>query len=206
MIRYNTTNSNYEGYDGTYWRVINGLYDVDQNTYLVAELTPGANNNTFYFYANGVQIADMTATRLNAVRVEVDDIFIDGNTVGSINNQSIDITAAGTGKVIIEDFSFKNNVITNTVTDGVTELTHAGTGYFKIAGTTGFRVPVGNAVQRPDVTVSPASFIGFTRYNTDDNRLEIYDGVTWQSAAGTSSGVTVAQAEDIAIQTVLTLG
>ena len=206
MIRYNTDNNNYEGYDGTYWRVINGLYDVDQNTYLVAEATPGSNNNTFYFVANGSQIADMTATRLNAVRVEVDDIFIDNNTIGSINNQSIDITAAGTGTVIIEDFSFKNNVITNTVTNGVTELTHSGTGYFKIAGTTGFRVPVGNAVQRPDTTINPASFIGFTRYNTDDNRLEIYDGVTWQSAAGTSSGVTVAQAEDIAIATVLTLG
>ena len=206
MIRYNTTNNNYEGFDGTYWRVINGLYDVDQNTYLVAEATPGSNNNTFYFVADGSQIADLTASRLNAVRVEVDDIFIDGNTIGSINNQSIDITAAGTGNVIIEDFSFKNNVITNTVTNGVTELIHIGTGYFKIDGTTGFRVPVGNAVQRPNVTGNPTAFIGFTRYNTDDNRLEIFDGVTWNSAAGSTAGITVAQAEDQAILTVLTLG
>ena len=206
MIRYNTSNNNYEGYDGTYWTVLNGMFDVDQNTYLVAELTPGANNNTFYFVSNGVQIADLTATRLNAIRVEVDDIVIDGNTISTINNKTLQFTAQGTGKIAFENFTFKNNVITNTVPNGVTELVHDGTGYFKIAGTTGFRIPVGDATQRPDTSLTPASFVGFTRYNTDDSRLEIFDGVTWQSAAGATSGITVAQAEDIAVQTVLMLG
>ena len=121
-------------------------------------------------------------------------------------DNSLDFLDDSLHTVKIEDFAFKNNTITNTVSNGVTELTHTGTGYFKIAGTTGFRVPVGTAIQRPDVTGDPASFVGFTRYTTDDDRLEIFDGVTWQSAAGTSSGITIAQAEDVAIQTVLMLG
>jgi len=202
MIRYNTDNNNYEGYDGTYWRVINGLYDVDQNTYLIAEATPGSNNNTFYFVANGIQIADLDATRLNATRVEVDDIVIDGNTISSVNNQTIKLTSAGSGKVQIEDFTFKNSTITNTVVDGVTTITQSGTGYFKIDGTTGFVIPIGSGAQRP----SGIPETGFTRFNTDDQRVEVFNGTSWQSAAGSASGVTVIEAEEISILYVLMLG
>ena len=201
MIRYNTDNNNYEGYDGTYWRVLNGVYDVDQNTYLVAESTPGANDNTFYFYANGVQIADLNATRLNAIRVDVDDIVIDGNTISSINNQNISLTAAGTGKVVIENFEIKNNTITNTVSGSVTTVTQTGTGYFKIDGTTGFVIPTGTGNERP---VAPET--GFMRFNTEDNRVEVYNGTSWTSAAGTSSGITVSDAEEISIVNVLIFG
>ncbi len=202
MIRYNTTNNNYEGYDGTYWRVLNGVYDVDQNTYLVAESTPGANDNTFYFYANGVQIADLNATRLNAIRVDVDDLVIDGNTISSINNQTINITSAGTGKVKIENFEIKNNTLTNTVSGSVTTVSQTGTGYFKIDGTTGFVIPVGTGAERPAGTPE----VGFMRFNTDDQRVEIFNGIEWTSAAGSSSGVTIVEAEEIAILQVLMLG
>ena len=202
MIRYNTTNNNYEGYDGTYWRVLNGVYDVDQNTYLVAESTPGANDNTFYFYANNTQIADLNSTRLNAIRVEVDDLVIDGNTISSVNNQNINITSSGTGKVKIENFEIKDNTLTNTVSGSVTTISQTGTGYFKIDGTTGFVIPVGAGSQRPSGTPET----GFTRFNTDDQRIEVYNGTTWQSAAGSSSGVTVVEAEEIAILQVLMLG
>ena len=202
MIRYNTTNNNYEGYDGTYWRVLNGLYDVDQNTYLVAESSPGANDNTFYFYANGSQIADLNTTRLNTIRLDVDDIVVDGNTISTINNQNLNLTAAGTGTVRIENFSIKNNTITNTVSGSVTTVTQTGSGYFKISGTLGFVIPVGTGAQRP-VGIPE---IGFMRFNTDDSRVEIWDGTQWASAAGSSSGVTVADAEEIAILKALMLG
>ena len=202
MIRYNTTNNNYEGYDGTYWRVINGLYDVDQNTYLVAESTPGANDDTFFFFANGSQIADLDDTRLNAVRVEVDDIVIDGNTISSVNNQTIQLTSAGSGKVQIEDFLFKDSTITNSVLNGVTTVTQTGSGYFKIDGTTGFVIPVGTGAQRPGGTPET----GFMRFNTDDQRVEVYNGTTWQSAAGSASGVTVIEAEEISLVYVLIFG
>jgi hypothetical protein len=202
MIRYNTTNNNYEGYDGTYWRVLNGVYDVDQNTYITAELTPGTNDNTFRFVTNGVQVADLTATRLNAIRVDVDDIVIDGNTISTINNQTLHFTSAGTGTVRFENFSVKNNTITNVVTDAVTHIAQTGTGYFKIDGTTGFVIPVGTGGERPADPVET----GFTRFNTDDQRIEVYNGTTWQSAAGSSSGVTVAEAEEISILQVLMLG
>lgn len=202
MIRYNTTNNNYEGYDGTYWRVLNGLYDVDQNTYLVAESTPGANDDTFYFYSNNVQIADLNSTRLNVLKIIVDDISIDGNTISTINNQTLNLTASGTGTVKMENLSIKGSTITNTVSGSVTTLVQTGTGYFKIDGTTGFVIPVGTGAERPSGTPET----GFMRFNTDDSRVEIYDGTQWASAAGSSSGVTVAEAEEIAILRALMLG
>jgi hypothetical protein len=44
------------------------------------------------------------------------------------------------------------------------------------------------------------------RFNTADKRVELYDGTTWVSVAGASSGISFAQAEDIAIEKVLIFG
>ena len=169
---------------------------------MVAESAPGANDDTFYFYTNGVQVADLNATRLNAVRVTVDDIVIDGNTISTINNQNLNLSASGTGTVRIENFSIDGGTITNTVSGSVTTVTQTGTGYFKIDGTSGFVIPVGTGAQRPGG--SPE--IGYMRFNTDDGRVEIWDGTQWASPAGATSGVTVAEAEEIAILKVLMLG
>ena len=111
------------------------------------------------------------------------------------------MTAAGTGKVKVENFEFKNGTITNSVANSITTISQTGTGYFKIDGTTGFVMPIGTGNQRPLVPET-----GFMRFNTDDGRVEVYDGTSWASAAGTSSGITVAEAEAISILSVMILG
>ena len=45
-----------------------------------------------------------------------------------------------------------------------------------------------------------------TRFNTNSKALEIYDGVTWASPAGSSGAVSITQANDIAVEIALTLG
>jgi len=45
-----------------------------------------------------------------------------------------------------------------------------------------------------------------TRWNTTDGRLEIYNGTSWESVAGTSGSVSTTDAENIALEIVLSLG
>lgn len=202
MLRYNTQTNVFEGYDGN-WTTLNGVRDVDQDTYIVAEATPGTDDDTLYFYAGGQLIADANQTRFNVAKLAVDDIEIEGNTVRTVTtNADLNLRANGTGRVVIENFGFNQNSITNTVAGAVTSLAQTGNGYFKIEGTGGFVIPVGNLQNR-----HPTPETGMMRFNTDDDRVEIYDpsGV-WVSVAGSSGAVSAQDAEEIAIQMAISLG
>jgi hypothetical protein len=202
MIRYNTSFNGYEGFDGTNWRRLDGVWDIDQNTYITAELTPGANDNTIRFYNNGSLTGTLTSARLEIPEVQIDDININGNTISTTTpNTNLVFSPNGTGSTVIGNFAFRQNTITNIVTDGVTYFNQTGGGYFKISGTTGFVIPTGLDTQRGAYVET-----GMIRFNTTDNRVEIYDGTQWISAAGAGGGVTITEAEDIAIRNALIFG
>ena len=76
-----------------------------------------------------------------------------------------------------------------------------GTGFFKIQGTDAFIVPAGTGAQRHSSPV-----LGMTRWNTTDGRLEIYDGTVWDTVAGSSGAVSQTDAQNIALELVLSLG
>ena len=62
MIRYNTTDSRFEAYNGTVWTGLGGVVDTDQNTYIIAETSAGANNNELDFYTNGAKRLQIGST------------------------------------------------------------------------------------------------------------------------------------------------
>ena len=64
LVRFNTTRSLFEGYDGSQWGSVGGVRDVDGNTYLIAEASPAANDNTFYFYNDGTNSVQLTLSKL----------------------------------------------------------------------------------------------------------------------------------------------
>ena len=53
MMRYNSDDTTFEGYDGTAWGSLGGVKDVDQDTYITAEDTPGTDNDELDFYTAG---------------------------------------------------------------------------------------------------------------------------------------------------------
>ena len=201
MIRYNTDSNVFEAYDGG-WIQLGGVYDDDRDTYITPELTPGADDDTIRFYAGGTLVADVTTERFDARRLEVDDIAIHDNILETITtNADLNLRANGSGFVTIENFSFNGNTITNTVNGAVTTLKQNGSGYFKVEGNGGFVIPVGTNANR-----HPTPETGMMRYNSVEDRVEIYDiSNNWVSVAGATGAVTFNDAEEIAIKLALTI-
>ena len=204
QIRYNTDLTRFEGYNGTNWLGIRGVEDLDGDTKVTAELTDGANDNIIRFNVAGVTIIDIDSTRLNAPRVTVDDIQIDGNVISTVTTDTdLQFTANGTGSVVFDNFAVKGNTITNTVADSVTLFDYTGDGYVKFNGTYGMVLPVGTSQNRP---IPAYTETGMMRFNTADARVEVFDGVAWVSVAGSSGSITSTDAQYLAIETVLYLG
>lgn len=203
MIRYNTDTNLFEGYDSN-WIALNGVYDLDLDTYITAELTPGANDGVIRFYIQGSERLNIDANRLETQRIEVDDISIDGNTITTeTTNTDLVLSANGTGAVVIDEIAIKNSTITNRTADGILFFQQEGNGYFKISGSNGFVVPVGTSGQRPAAAFRET---GMTRFNTEQGFLELWNGNSWVSVAGAGGALTFDAAEDLAIEYVLTLG
>ena len=204
MIRYNTTTNQFEGYNGAWKTLTDGLKDQDGDTYITAELTPGADDDIIRFYNSGNLTADLTENRLSVEKLIVDDIEFNDNTIRTITtNSDLVLQSNGTGGVLLDEMKFTGSTITSTTTDQVFTFDSTGTGYWKFAGTRGVVIPVGNNAERPAGVDSEA---GMLRYNTEDERTEIFDGTNWTSVAGSSSGISRNDAEAIALENVLILG
>ena len=153
QIRYNSELARFEGFNGTNWINLKGVEDLDGDTKITAELSEGANDNKIRFYNAGVLTVDIDANRLNAPKVTVDDITIDGNLISTTTaDTDLELTANGTGSVKFDNFAFKDNTITNTVADSVTTFESTNNGYVKFDGTYGLIIPAGGNTQRPAVS------------------------------------------------------
>ena len=202
MIRYNSELGRYEGYNNGYWLTMSGVADSDGNTYITAELTPGANDNTLRFYSDGNLMASIDSTKLYAGRLQTSNLNIESNTISSISTDSdINLVPTGTGSVRVGNLSIKNNTITNVVSGAITEFAETGTGYVKIAGTYGVVIPSGADATRPGTTEA-----GMIRFNTQQELVEVYNGSTWTGVSGVGGGINFNEATNIAIEYVLTFG
>jgi len=86
------------------------------------------------------------------------------------------------GNVSIGNLQISNTTITTDGTVANIFIQPVGNGIVSIDTTTGLILPVGNTNQRPD----PASE-GTVRFNSDNLRVEVYDGTEWDQIV---SGVT----------------
>ena len=203
QIRYNSDNNIFEGYNGTTWIQLHGVIDQDRDTKVTAELTPGANDDTIRFDVAGSTVADLDSSRFRADKIVVDNITVDGNLISSSTDTDLNLTGNGTGSVVLENLAVKDNTITNTVADAVTVFENTNNGYVKFDGTYGMVIPVGGNADRPSLAYTE---LGQMRWNTDAARTEIWDGANWVSVAGTQAGISRAEAEDLALEIVLSLG
>ena len=116
-IRFNTDTNQYEGYSSTTtsWSSLGGVRDLDGNTYILAELTAGANDNTLWFYNDNN----------NTIRVTPE--YLDFRTVKKISSGKLGLPAftewvANSPVTIGQYIKHKNNLYEVTA-DGVTANT-----------------------------------------------------------------------------------
>ncbi|MDB9980516.1 hypothetical protein OAD61_00240, partial [bacterium] len=176
MVRFNSQDGQFEGYDGIAWSGLGGVIDVNQDTKIMAENSPGENNDELKFYAGGTLAATFGATSADFTG----NVTIAGNlTIGNQDEDTVSVVADFTSHLIPDQdrtYSlgsnlknwYKLNVDTITSSDGIVKF--GDTGAIKLpSANTAFR-PIGQA--------------GMLRFNTDEGRFEGYDGSIWSGLAG----------------------
>jgi hypothetical protein len=176
------------------------------NAAIKSDLVPETDNTydlgSPAFRWRAIYVQDFFTDAISVPSLDIGNMMFRDNEITTTTGQDLYIDGNGVGGVRLGNFRIVDNVITNVVSGAISNIAQTGIGYFKISGTNGFVPPVGNDAQRP----TAYAVVGMTRYNTVSKALEVWDGITWASPAGSSGAVSISQAEDIAAAWALTLG
>jgi hypothetical protein len=132
-----------------------------------------------------------------------DQLTLDGtiNKISAIQSNDDVMLLPDTGITRIESTRWQSNDITNLLNTPLTFASTAGIGYLRFMGDNGFVIPSGDNSQR---RASPE--VGETRWNTDEDYLECYDGTVWAVSTGGGIEVDVPIMEDLSHAYTLMLG
>jgi hypothetical protein len=142
-IRYSTSFTQFEGYNGTNWTSLGGVRDVDGNTYIIPESSPGANENILYFYNNASNTLQLTSNALNFE--SVDTITSTNNNldfnVDTITFSNLALTIDNSNASISKILSTKTNLdlalSSGLTTDPLIRLNNTGDIYINKSYSTG---------------------------------------------------------------------
>ena len=73
-IRFNSSQLQFEGYNGQDFVSLGGVRDVDQDTYVLTESSPGADEDVFEFYNTGVNSLSISQTKLTLRTTKTFDV------------------------------------------------------------------------------------------------------------------------------------
>ena len=195
-LRLNTSDNVFEGTNNS-TITFGGVYSEDRRTNLIAHPT----NNSLNFTINNILVGSVISSGLLMHALQVDSININNATITTTStNSNLNLSADGTGELVIDNLSIKDNLIKNASTPII--LANTGFGYSKLSTTGGAVFPSGTEAERP---VSPPQ-TGDTRFNTDVEVLETWDGNTYISAAGTSATISESEFNDLVLEYTLILG
>lgn len=166
-IRFNSADGQFEGYDGIAWSGLGGVIDVDQNTKITAEDSPGADNNQLKFFTGGSIAAmfDLSNQANFYGNVNIDFGNLSVSAVGSdlsptaSNTHNLGTTAKNWKKIFVDNIGADDQIVKFDTTGAIV-------------------LPSGTEAQRP------TEQIGMLRFNNEDARFEGYDGTAWAGLAG----------------------
>lgn len=180
-IRYNTDSNLFEGFS-TGNLSFGGTYSSDRQTSVDAHDT----NNTIIFRSAGTTVGSIDSNSTNLHGLSTGDILFDNNTVTTtLSNSDLELRRTTASNIVeAENFDLKDSTFLNTTNDDLI-LASTNNGYVKFGGSTGLVIPTGTEAQQ-----NPSPIEGETRYNSDQEYLETWNGEKWQRSAGEGAEVT----------------
>ena len=94
-IRYNTTTSQFEGYNGIDYVSLGGVRDVDQDTYILTETTPGSDEDTFEFYNAGFNSLSIDVNKFILKTTKLMDVEGTLSINGTTGTDTLDVQRKG---------------------------------------------------------------------------------------------------------------
>lgn len=169
------------------------------------EITAAGNVSGETIYGGNLYLtgsADITGSaNISNISITGNSILADSGVIELGSNANVSITGGsadyilstdGTGNLVwiagnsivgaLGNLTINNTTIGSSLANANITLEPTGTGLVIIDTTTGLVIPSGTTAEQPN----PAP-VGTVRFNTDAGRLEVYDGVEWDSVA---AGVT----------------
>jgi cytoskeletal protein CcmA (bactofilin family) len=194
-IKYDSTSGLFEGFNSSVI-TLTGVYSDDRKTSVTAHPT----NNTILFEVDETQVGYVDNTGLTIHGLQVDDISVDSNIISTtVSNSDLELRSPGTGELVIDNTSIIDNSIKNN--SAALVLANTGFGKVKINNTFGLVFPHGSTADR-----APSPEIGDTRWNTDIEILETWDGNQYITAAGTSATISESEFNDLLLEYTLIFG
>jgi len=197
-VRYNTADSQFEGFNGNQWGGLGGVKDINQDTEIKAESSPGANEDILFFYNNSVNTLNVAQTYLEFNGMDV---------ITSVSN-NLDINADNVS-FANDSFSIINDTGTST-TKLLTSLSN-----FDIANSSGLTT---DTLLRLDDTgkfivntaYSTGSFSGLTVVDKDlkfinltDTRITTVDIPLLKGTTDSGSSVIYQPANDVSAKIIV---
>ena len=181
-IRYNTDTSSFEGYSGSTWGSLGGVKSVDGLTFISAESSPGASNDTLSFVTNGVEAmsvdtnsldvaATILTTNINALTTSTSTttgaLVVDGG-VGIAENLNVG------GVINIDNLRLDTNTLSSTNTNGDIVIAPNGTGDIQLDSDT---VRIGDSNTNATLTTNgTGDLVLNTNSGTNTGSITIADG------------------------------
>ena len=127
-VRYNTDRNQFEGYNGNYFVSLGGVRDVDGNTFIIGEKSPGNDDNNIWFYNNGTQTLRVGQTNLNLDTLNTINSNAEGNSIEWTSETAVtQFTADTEGNLTVQQYIISGDnlyKITADHTTGTVAPTH----------------------------------------------------------------------------------
>jgi len=193
-IRFNANESLFEAFNSALV-TFGGVFSDDRKTSVTIDSTVPQIDLT----TNNLTVGDIDSIRLSIRKIQVDSIELDNNRIGTDTDLNLDRN--GIGDLVIDDIKIQGSEIKNTVADGLLTFQPTDFGYLKFNTTIGVVIPFGDTASQ-----DPSPPEGDVRYNTETNLMEVFDGVDYISAAGTSATISESDYRELTELYTLILG